>query len=162
MSHCHSTPHMSRSPPLNLFSAIGFGVGTKFASKDMMPGWESHSWGYHGDDGKKFHGGQGTSYSSTFGKGDTVKCRVDQSARTMFFTKNGVDLGEALNDLRGRLYPVLGIMSHGAKVATNFTWEPPALPAQDKGDKHDSGITSLPPRQWRRGSREHFRHANRK
>jgi hypothetical protein len=58
-----------------------------------MPGWDSHAWGYHGDDGKKFAGyGWGTDYSVTYRVGDIVGCGVDQNGH-LFFTKNGENLG---------------------------------------------------------------------
>lgn len=33
---------------------IGVGFATKQHKTTKMPGWESHSWGYHADDGKLF------------------------------------------------------------------------------------------------------------
>jgi hypothetical protein len=76
-----------------------------------MPGWDSNSWGYHGDDGKKFHGlPYGTAYAATWGTGDTVECHFDQAARTISYIKNGIDLGVAFRDVSGRLYPVVGIV----------------------------------------------------
>lgn len=59
-----------------------------------MPGWDSRTWGYHGDDGQKFTGaGYGDFYSELYGIGDTVGCGVDKQGN-IFFTKNGVHLGK--------------------------------------------------------------------
>lgn len=76
-----------------------------------MLGWHSlslydhgTSWGYHGDDGKKFHrefqtilyeedDGRGIPYGPTYGKGDVIGCCVDFTQKNAFFTKNGQHLG---------------------------------------------------------------------
>lgn len=60
-----------------------------------MPGWFNGSWGYHGDDGKKFAGTAsfGDDYSQTYGVGDTVGCGVDEGG-SLFYTKNGEHLGK--------------------------------------------------------------------
>lgn len=71
-------------------SMIAIGVCTMLAPDDQMPGWNSHSWGYHGDDGNIFHGsGSDVSHLSAYGNGDTVECCVDQSAGTISFTRMG-------------------------------------------------------------------------
>jgi hypothetical protein len=60
-----------------------------------MPGWDELSWGYHGDDGQKFHAsGTGKAYAELYGKGDVIGCTIDQSKGTATFTKHGKDLGE--------------------------------------------------------------------
>lgn len=63
-----------------------------------MPGWAPQSWGYHGDDGKKFlEGNSGESVSNhddVYGTGDVVGCGVDFVTSSAFFTKNGEKLGK--------------------------------------------------------------------
>ena len=108
-----------------------------------MPGWAKGSWGYHGDDGKKFEelgfGRRGVPYGPTYGTGDTIGCGVDFTSRTAFFTKNGEKLGKwstatsvmfpsadvgsidtAFTNIKGRLYPVVGISDPETKVTVNF------------------------------------------
>lgn len=58
-----------------------------------MPGWEASSWGYHGDDGYKFHGSSGTRYAETWRIGDKIGCHVDLQGQTAHFSKNGEHLG---------------------------------------------------------------------
>jgi hypothetical protein len=59
-----------------------------------MPGWHAGSWGYHGDDGKKFNAqGIGKEFGPRYGRGDIVGCGVDMRAKSAFFTKNGEYLG---------------------------------------------------------------------
>lgn len=63
-----------------------------------MPGWGPSSWGYHGDDGKKYNGrvGVGLRYSDVYSTGDTVGCGINIKTGKLFFTKNGVNLGKDL------------------------------------------------------------------
>ena len=59
-----------------------------------MPGWYANSWGYHSDDGKRFHNSaNGVQYGPTCETGDTVGCGFDYKTRSIFFTKNGKHLG---------------------------------------------------------------------
>ena len=105
-----------------------------------MPGWSRGSWGYHGDDGNKFSDGyQGVSYSDKYRTGDIVGCGVDFNSNCAFFTKNGKKLGErqrvpadsssfadlksigqAFENIIGRLYPEVGIGDLNVEVTVNF------------------------------------------
>lgn len=98
-----------------------------------QPGWTSTSWGYHGDDGHKFHGGgRGRPYGPSFGCGDTVGCGLDTLGGKVFFTKNGQFLGDAFEidgaqpsrgfGSRG-YFPVVGIDSRSS-VTVNFGARP--------------------------------------
>jgi hypothetical protein len=65
-----------------------------YTSLLSLPGWKEHTWGYHGDDGKKFSSqGSGDEYADCFTTGDVIGCGVDFSRSTAYFTKNGVFLG---------------------------------------------------------------------
>ena len=49
--------------------------------------WEPHSYGYHGDDGKKFHSnGQGEDYGPQFTVGDVIGAGIHIQRQEMFFT----------------------------------------------------------------------------
>ena len=76
-------------------SCISIGVATQqFPRVGRQPGWDRRSFGYHGDDGDKYHGnGVGASYGPPFGAGDTVGCGIDYRSQSVFFTKNGSFLG---------------------------------------------------------------------
>ena len=57
-------------------------------------GWENDSWGYHGDDGNFFCcSGSGKPYGLAFVTGDTIGCCLNFTNNTVFYTKNGVNLG---------------------------------------------------------------------
>ncbi|KAF7713869.1 Uncharacterized protein PECH_000796 [Penicillium ucsense] len=108
---------------------IGIGFSSTKASVERLPGWEQESWAYHGDDGKSFFGesqGQGRAYGPTFGVGDTVGCGVDFSTGSAFFTKNGIFLGTAFQELRNvKLYPSVGMKKQPpVHLKANFGQEP--------------------------------------
>ncbi|CAG8468239.1 2300_t:CDS:2 [Dentiscutata heterogama] len=73
---------------------IGIGFGSAKTSVRQLPGWFPGSYGYHGDDGNIFHSQfNGMPYSTSYGKGDIVGCCIDYKIRSIFFTKNGINLG---------------------------------------------------------------------
>jgi hypothetical protein len=92
-----------------------------------MPGWDSFSFGYHGDDGGIFHasGGMVKHFGPSFGVGDTIGCGIDYGGgggvhhhhnQGIFFTLNGIFLGYGWKDdvnvetfLQNDVYPVVGI-----------------------------------------------------
>lgn len=60
----------------------------------LPPGWDKHSYGYHGDDGHSFcSSGTGQPYGPTFTTGDVIGCCVNLINNTCFYTKNGHSLG---------------------------------------------------------------------
>lgn len=61
---------------------------------NRLPGWETDSWAYHGDDGYSFsQTASGKNYGPKFGFGDVIGCGINYRTGTAFFTKNGVHLG---------------------------------------------------------------------
>jgi hypothetical protein len=58
-----------RRPPIHPQQPQGIGFATDDVKPDRLPGWEPHSYGYHGDDGCAFHGsGQGREYGPKYGQ----------------------------------------------------------------------------------------------
>ncbi|KAM3477215.1 hypothetical protein MY5147_002817 [Beauveria neobassiana] len=106
------------------FIAIGF--STKAASTARPVGWEPESWGYHADDGRCFSGQNiGRPFGPTFTVGDVIGCGVNFRDRTSFFTKNGVKLGVAFQDItKNRLYPSVSLKKTGEHVLVNFGQTP--------------------------------------
>ncbi|ROV96824.1 hypothetical protein VMCG_07920 [Cytospora schulzeri] len=95
-------------------STIGIGFSSKSVSLNRAPGWEPESWGYHGDDGHCFASqNAGKHYGPTFTTGDVIGCGVNFRTGTAFFTKNGVHLGTAFREVRGKLYPSVGMKKPG-------------------------------------------------
>lgn len=106
---------------------IAVGFSSQQASLERLPGWESESWAYHGDDGKSFFGeGTGRNYGPTFGINDVIGCGVDFASGCAFFTKNGRNLGVAFKELKNvRLFPAVGMKkSPGSWISVNFGQKP--------------------------------------
>ena len=112
----------------------GFNVGSQ------MPGWRANSFGYHGDDGKLFHGSSEQStimdtfiQPSTFGPQDTVGCGLfypplgKYGRGGIFYTKNGVIVAELsfnhVGVLANAWYPVVGTDCH-SPIQMNCGWKP--------------------------------------
>ena len=110
-------------------TAIGL-ANEYFSLHTRMPGWDSCSYGYHGDDGGIFHktGHMLREYGPTFGSGDVIGCGIDYHERAIFYTHNGKFLGYAFISLTDReleknWYPVVGIDSKSV-IKCNFGQTP--------------------------------------
>lgn len=109
--------------------AVGVALNDIFPLAVRMPGWDSSSFGYHGDDGKIYHGASqhrvGHSDWPKFGIHDTIGCGIDYQHRSIFFTLNGNFLGYAFENISIELlstydfYPVIGIDTR-CPVRCNF------------------------------------------
>lgn len=60
-------------------TTIGVGLADPdvFPATKQMPGWVDHSYGYHGDDGRKFGRGKTESIWPTWVDGDVIGCGFD-------------------------------------------------------------------------------------
>uniref|UniRef100_A0A8C7LQU2 RAN binding protein 10 n=1 Tax=Oncorhynchus mykiss TaxID=8022 RepID=A0A8C7LQU2_ONCMY len=97
-----------------------------------IPGWDKHSYGYHGDDGHSFcSSGTGQPYGPTFTTGDVIGCCVNLINNTCFYTKNGISLGVAFTDLPPNLYPTVGLQTPGEIVDANFGQQPFVFDIED-------------------------------
>ncbi|KAJ4396239.1 hypothetical protein N0V93_000458 [Gnomoniopsis smithogilvyi] len=106
-------------------TTIGIGFSAKSVSLNRAPGWEPESWGYHGDDGHTFASQNvGKHYGPTFSTGDTIGCGVNFRTGTAFFTKNGRFLGQAFKEVKGKLYPSVGMKKPGEHIRVNFGQTP--------------------------------------
>jgi Ran-binding protein 9/10 len=124
-------------------SAIAIGFSTAEASLERLPGWETHSWGYHGDDGKMFSGEHsGRSYGPTFSANDVVGCGINFNTGQAFFTLNGRDLEVCFRDLREiRPYPTVGMKKYsGASVSVNFGQRPFVFDINEKMNREERQI----------------------
>ncbi|KAF4520497.1 hypothetical protein B566_EDAN004748 [Ephemera danica] len=79
---------------------MGIGLSAQGVNMNRLPGWDKHSYGYHGDDGHSFcSSGTGQPYGPTFTTGDVVGCGINLIDGVCFYTKNGHNLGIAFTDL---------------------------------------------------------------
>lgn len=100
---------------------IGIGFAPPSARSNRQPGWEPSSFGYHGDDGKKYHGsGVGEDFGPTFGKGDIIGAGCNLDTGAVFYTKNGRLLGTAHSGAQCPLVPAIGLHSPGEWIRVNF------------------------------------------
>ena len=73
---------------------MGIGLSERNVNLNRLPGWDQISYGYHGDDGNFFaSSGKGIEYGPTFTTGDVVGCGINFVTREIFFTKNGINIG---------------------------------------------------------------------
>ncbi|GLV40677.1 Ran-binding protein M [Carabus blaptoides fortunei] len=111
---------------------MGIGLSAQGVNMNRLPGWDKHSYGYHGDDGHSFcSSGTGQPYGPTFTTGDVIGCGVNLIDNTCFYTKNGHHLGIAFTDLPPNLYPTVGLQTPGEVVDANFGQEPFVFDIED-------------------------------
>ena len=96
------------------------------------PGWDSHSFGYHGDNGGFYHASSHSMHHGPgplFGEGDTVGCGVEyargERLSSIFFTLNGKFLGYefalSADEEKLDLYPTLGVCEKTSNaIEANF------------------------------------------
>eukprot|EP01025_Chloroclados_australasicus_P054950 TRINITY_DN6577_c0_g1_i1.p1 TRINITY_DN6577_c0_g1~~TRINITY_DN6577_c0_g1_i1.p1 ORF type:complete len:753 (-),score=102.41 TRINITY_DN6577_c0_g1_i1:390-2648(-) len=100
-----------------------FGWSTLAATLDL--GTDRQSFGYGGT-AKKSHDRQFDSYGEPFGYGDTIGVMLDCDRKSIFYSKNGVDFGEAFRipeSLHGQaLYPA--ICMKNCEMSVNFGAQP--------------------------------------
>uniref|UniRef100_A0A4W3HNM0 RAN binding protein 9 n=1 Tax=Callorhinchus milii TaxID=7868 RepID=A0A4W3HNM0_CALMI len=105
---------------------MGIGLSAQGVNMNRLPGWDKHSYGYHGDDGHSFcSSGTGQPYGPTFTTGDVIGCCVNMNNNTCFYTKNGHSLGNP------NLYPTVGLQTPGEVVDANFGQHPFVFDIED-------------------------------
>ncbi|KAM5323751.1 ran-binding protein 9 isoform 1-T1 [Glossophaga mutica] len=126
-SHTHPNREPNPQP-----SYMGIGLSAQGVNMNRLPGWDKHSYGYHGDDGHSFcSSGTGQPYGPTFTTGDVIGCCVNLINNTCFYTKNGHSLGIAFTDLPPNLYPTVGLQTPGEVVDANFGQHPFVFDIED-------------------------------
>jgi len=95
--------------------AVGIALTEVNFPEDTFPGWNYRanntlSIAYHADDGKRrFSSDYGTAYAEGSTEGDTVGLGWDVKQNSIFFTKNGKNLGLAEQNFPVKLwYPAIG------------------------------------------------------
>ncbi|UZO08642.1 uncharacterized protein OCT59_028895 [Rhizophagus irregularis] len=104
---------------------IAIGFAPKNHSIYRLPGCDTHSVGFHSDEGRTFHneGYTGSKYAEKWGEiNDVIGCGYCPSIGQVFFTMNGKNLGIAYTGLFHPWYPTIG--SNGVcSLKVNFGQE---------------------------------------
>ena len=100
---------------------IGVGICTKASKVTRFPGWDTFSFGYHGDDGGIFCESETAAFQTgeKFGSGDEIGVLLDFNTATLKFSKNKNDIKTIkleANHMNQDFYPCVGISSPGALV----------------------------------------------
>lgn len=118
----------SRQPIPHSCGVYYFEVAIKKLSREsalsigLFDGTVAGQWSYSSDDGTVVpRSGAPRSYSSPYGPDDVVGCGISFRRSTIFFTKNGISLGDGLCDVPTdwKLYPGAVIVGLGS-VEFNF------------------------------------------
>ncbi|KAH8692395.1 CTLH/CRA C-terminal to lish motif domain-containing protein [Talaromyces proteolyticus] len=111
---------------------IAIGFSSSRSSLERLPGWDSESWAYHGDDGKAFVGesqGQGRPFGPTFAVNDTIGC--------------GVAFNNLQTSSHVSFYPSVGIKRHPhMHIITNFGQQPFMFDIDDMVKKEKATLYS--------------------
>ncbi|GBC10304.1 hypothetical protein RclHR1_09500002 [Rhizophagus clarus] len=113
------------SNPNNDETIIAIGFAPKKYSTSRLPGCDTHSVGFHSDEGRIFHneGYTGSKYAERWGEvNDVIGCGYCPNTGQVFFTMNGKYLGIAYTGLFHTWYPTIG--SNGVcNLKVNFGQE---------------------------------------
>ncbi|CAO3613492.1 unnamed protein product [Mucor hiemalis] len=104
---------------LNEQDTLAIGFATKPYPRWRLPGWHRHSVAYHSNTGHVFASDRGRAYGPSFKQGDVIGVGYLYQSGTVFFTRNGHNLGKASIGFKYPLYPTLGSIGP-CHVATNF------------------------------------------
>ncbi|GBB98989.1 hypothetical protein RclHR1_03390005 [Rhizophagus clarus] len=99
------------SNPNNDKTIIAIGLATKNHSTNRLPGCDTHSVGFHSDEGRIFHNEKytGSKYAEKWGEvNDVIGCGYVPKTGQVFFTMNGKNMGIAYTGLFYKWYPTIG------------------------------------------------------
>ncbi|XP_046896713.1 SPRY domain-containing protein 3 isoform X4 [Hypomesus transpacificus] len=109
---------------------IAVGLVPQGYKLDHQPGWLPHSIAYHADDGKLYNGNPvGQQFGPKCNRGDRIGCGIylepsEASLTTVFFTKNGKEVGSAVVPVSAEgLFPSVGMHSLGEEVKVDLQAE---------------------------------------
>ena len=74
----HNIPPRDTSRPAPHVPVVCVGIAAPdFPIGERMPGWDAHSFGWHSDDGRRYHHSPiGSDYGGSFGRGDVIGCGI--------------------------------------------------------------------------------------
>ncbi|SAL97758.1 hypothetical protein [Absidia glauca] len=106
---------------VELTQVAAVGLSTKPYPSWRLPGWHQHSIAYHSHNGcvSISNPSAPTPYSAGYKKDDVIGVGYLSQTNTIFFTKNGRNLGRAITGFKFPIYPIVGAIGR-SKIAVNF------------------------------------------
>lgn len=101
---------------------VTVGLMRKESSVNTFPGKSRSEYGYNSFEGSLSHNGNFRQYGPTYDEGDVVGVCLNRVTSSLFFTKNGIRLALASNNVNKliNLYPAIGIRSPQCCVSINL------------------------------------------
>ncbi|OWZ24114.1 HECT E3 ubiquitin ligase [Phytophthora megakarya] len=93
------------------------GIATRQANLDSFLGSDDQSWGFIGDKALYYQRNRVRAYGETFTEGDSIGLRLDCEKGELSFSKNGVDLGVAFDNIVGEVCPAVAFYSRHQKIS---------------------------------------------
>jgi alpha-tubulin suppressor-like RCC1 family protein len=93
------------------------GVAARQANLDSFLGADEQSWGFIGDKALYYQRNRVRAYGETFTEGDCIGLRLDCEKGELSFSKNGVDLGLAFDNVVGEVCPAVAFYSRHQKLS---------------------------------------------
>ncbi|KAF1786913.1 Ubiquitin-associated domain [Phytophthora cactorum] len=113
------------------------GVATRQANLDSFLGADDQSWGFIGDKALYYQRNRVRAYGETFTEGDCIGLRLDCEKGELSFSKNGVDLGVAFDNIVGEVCPAVAFYSRHQKISflkdSCVSSEPKVSPTGEEG-----------------------------
>ncbi|KAI8333917.1 concanavalin A-like lectin/glucanase domain-containing protein [Chlamydoabsidia padenii] len=104
---------------LTRYAALG--LSTKAYPSWRLPGWHTYSIAYHSYDGCVYvsNSRAAHAYGPGFKQDDVIGVGYLTQSKTVFFTKNGRNLGRAITGFKFPVYPCIGAIGK-CKITVNF------------------------------------------
>ena len=97
--------HVDKCVSKNIFIGV---MGVE-SSLDNYVGSDKFGWGYLANKAIWHNKGKVRSYGELFKEGDTIGVHLDMDVGNLWFSRNGRDLGIAVEGLHGELYPAFSL-----------------------------------------------------
>lgn len=111
---------------------IFIGVARAESALDNYVGSDCHGWGYLANKAIWHNKGKIKSYGELFKERDTITVHLDMDAGNLRFSRNGHDLGIAVEGLDGCLYPAFSLYNKDDQITL--------LPPDTRGDSCGCGV----------------------
>ena len=105
--------HIDKCVSKNIF----VGVITAAGACDNYVGSDRYGWGYLANKAIWHNKGKMRSYGELFRQGDTIGVRLDMDVGTLSFTRNGKDLGVAVEGLVGDVFPAFSLYNQDDQLS---------------------------------------------